>query len=147
VAELRSLGRMAPGRLVAALGTGDSASRAENDAYGVGFAPAEDRRRSLEAVAAAVADTGTTVWIGGGAPATVAVARRVGAALNLWDATAATVGARAADGEVTWGGPLAGGTEQIAERLVELAGAGASWAVCAWPASLEAVAEAAAAVR
>lgn len=147
VAELRSLDTMAPGRVVAALGTGDAASRAENDAYGVGYPPAEVRRRSLEAVARAVADTGTTVWIGGGAPATAAVARRVGAALNLWDATAATVRARATEGEVTWGGPVAGGTEQIADRLVELAGAGATWAVCAWPASLEAVADAAAAVR
>jgi hypothetical protein len=36
---------------------------------------------------------------------------------------------------------------QIAEWLSELSRAGATWAVCAWPKSLEAVAEAAALVR
>ncbi len=49
--------------------------------------------------------------------------------------------------EVTWGGPIAGTVDDTARRLQELAGAGATWAVCAWPESLEVVAEAAAAVR
>jgi hypothetical protein len=43
--------------------------------------------------------------------------------------------------EVTWGGPVAGEVPQIAMALTDLAQAGATWVVCAWPESLEAVAE------
>ncbi len=147
VAQLRSLATLAPGRLVAALGTGDSASREENDAFGIPFTPADERRSSLHDVAAAVLGSGVTVWIGGGAPATIAVARRLGVGVNLWDASPEVVRAQARQGEVTWGGPLGGDRVQISERLAALAAAGATWAVCAWPPSLETVAEAAAAVR
>ncbi len=56
----------------------------------------------------------------------------------------AALGARA---EVTWAGPVAGGVPQIAQRLTEVAQAGATWVVCAWPESVDAVAEAAARVR
>ena len=53
----------------------------------------------------------------------------------------------AAGFEVTWGGPVGGDVAAVAARLDELAGAGATWAVCAWPDSLEVVAEAARSVR
>jgi hypothetical protein len=42
---------------------------------------------------------------------------------------------------------VAGNAAQIEERLRELAGAGATWAVCAWPDSLETIAEAVNAMR
>ena len=49
---------------------------------------------------------------------------------------------------MTWAGPVAGEPcPEIAQWLEEVAGAGATWAVCAWPESIEAVAEAAALVR
>ncbi len=48
---------------------------------------------------------------------------------------------------MTWAGPVAGDSPRIAQRLEEVADAGATWAVCAWPESIEAVAEAAALVR
>jgi alkanesulfonate monooxygenase SsuD/methylene tetrahydromethanopterin reductase-like flavin-dependent oxidoreductase (luciferase family) len=147
VAQLRSLGRMAPGRLVAALGTGDARSRAENDAYGIPVASALDRRRSLATVAATLGADDIPVWIGGGSPATIAVARELGAAVNLWEATPELVAAAATEGEVTWGGPLAGDARTVGDALSELAEARASWVVCAWPPSLEAVAEAASTVR
>ena len=44
---------------------------------------------------------------------------------------------------MTWGGPVGSGVGETAGRLTTLADAGASWAVCAWPDSLEVVAEAA----
>jgi hypothetical protein len=68
--------------------------------------------------------------------------------VNLWEAEATQVAEMTAAGyEVTWGGPVAGNAVQIEERLRELAGAGATWAVCAWPDSLEVIAEAANAMR
>ena len=47
VHTLVSLHRMTGGRLIAALGTGDSLNREENEAYGVPFAPVADRVASV----------------------------------------------------------------------------------------------------
>ena len=145
-AELLSLHHMAPGRLVAGLGTGDSKSAEENLAFGIPFAPADERRSALRDVAQRVLGEGVPVWIGGGSRATVEIAVELGAALNLWDAQPAAVSALASRCEVTWGGPVPEDVATIAEWLSELARAGATWAVCAWPSSMEAVAEAAALV-
>jgi hypothetical protein len=58
------------------------------------------------------------------------------------------VAALAAQGvEVTWGGPVGTTVGEASAVLGAVAGAGATWAVCAWPDSLEVVAEAAATVR
>jgi alkanesulfonate monooxygenase SsuD/methylene tetrahydromethanopterin reductase-like flavin-dependent oxidoreductase (luciferase family) len=149
VAELRSLGRLAPGRLVAGLGTGDKLSAAENEAYGIATGPADARRRSLVACARPLLAADIPVWVGGGSAATteVAVGLGEGAALNLWEASPVAVAALSGRTEVTWGGPVSGGVTEIALALTALAQAGATWAVCAWPSSLDAVADAAARVR
>lgn len=143
VAELTSLARMAPGRLIAGLGTGDAKSAAENEAYGIPPGPADERRLALVGCARQVMATGVPVWVGGGSLSTteVGVDLGPGAAVNLWGATASAVAALSARTEVTWGGPVAGDVPRIALALTELAEAGATWAVCAWPESLEAVAE------
>jgi alkanesulfonate monooxygenase SsuD/methylene tetrahydromethanopterin reductase-like flavin-dependent oxidoreductase (luciferase family) len=147
VAELASLDALSGGRLIAGLGTGDAKSRAENDAYGLPYAPAEERRVRLGAVAVAVAARGIPVWVGGGLPSTTELARTVGGAANLWDADPRRVAELTAAGfEVTWGGPVGGGVAEVTRQLAALAGAGATWAVCGWPDSLEVVAEAAAAI-
>jgi len=86
------------------------------------------------------------VWVGGGARPTVDIAVELGAAVNLWEGQPAAVSALVARCEVTWGGPVPGDVASIAEWLSELERAGATWAVCAWPSSMEAVAEAAALV-
>jgi hypothetical protein len=57
------------------------------------------------------------------------------------------VAALAVRTEVTWAGPVAGDVPGIALALTELARAGATWVVCAWPPSLEAVAEVAQMLR
>ncbi len=147
VAEFASLARMAPGRVIAALGTGDSKSATENQAYGIGFAPADERRLALEACAHRIAALGVPVWVGGGSRATTDMAARIGVAVNMWEGQPAALAAYAARGEVTWGGPVPGEVPQIAAWLSELSQAGSTWAVCAWPDSLEAVAEAADLVR
>jgi alkanesulfonate monooxygenase SsuD/methylene tetrahydromethanopterin reductase-like flavin-dependent oxidoreductase (luciferase family) len=149
VAELVSLGRLAPGRLIAGLGTGDKLSAPENEAYGIATGSADERRRALVACARPLLARAIPVWVGGGSAATteVAVALGPGAAINLWEASPVAVAALTGRTEVTWGGPMVGGVPAIARALSALAEAGATWAVCAWPPSLEAVADAAAMVR
>ena len=147
VAQFRSLAHIAPGRVIATLGTGDRHSAAENLAYGIAFDPPDVRRLAVARCAATLLETGTPVWIGGGSTATTELALEVGAAVNLWEAQPAAVAAMATRCEVTWAGPLSGPRPQMARWLSELASAGASWAVCAWPDSVEAVVDAAQAVR
>jgi hypothetical protein len=68
--------------------------------------------------------------------------------VNLWEGELMRVAELVATGvEVTWGGPVGDTVEEATRRLTEVAEAGATWAVCAWPDSLEVVAEAAEAVR
>jgi hypothetical protein len=147
VAELLSLEAMAPGRLIAGLGTGDSKSAAENRAFGIPFDPPDERRMALRRCARHVLDAGVPVWVGGGAPSTVELAVELGCAVNLWEGQPAAVAGLLPRCEVTWAGPVAGDVPEIAQWLQEVAGAGATWAVCAWPEAIEAVAEAAAFVR
>ncbi len=149
VAELASLAAMAPGRLIAGMGTGDSKSAAENEAYGIPPGPADERRLALAGCARRMLALGVPVWVGGGSAATteLAVDLGSGAAVNLWAGQPSAVAALNGRCEVTWGGPVPGDVPEIAMELSELAGAGATWAVCAWPESLEAVAEVAAMLR
>ena len=135
------------GRMLAGIGTGDRLSREENEAYGIPFESADVRRERLGAVAASVVAAGVPVWLGGGRPEMVALARATGAAVNVWQVGVGPVADLAAQGvEVTWGGPVGDTVEEASTMLAAVAGAGASWAVCAWPDSLEVVAEAAARV-
>jgi alkanesulfonate monooxygenase SsuD/methylene tetrahydromethanopterin reductase-like flavin-dependent oxidoreductase (luciferase family) len=148
VSEFDALSAIAPGRVVAALGTGDRLSAEENRAYGIEFAPAAERRDALRRCARALRERGVPVWIGGGAPATTALAAEEGVAVNLWDATFEEVAAQAARTEVTWAGPPpqadgSGRTPDLAARMGRLAAAGATWMVLGWPAPLEDVAAAA----
>ena len=145
VEQLAAVDDIAGGRLIAGIGTGDRLSAPENHAYGVPYPPAGLRRASLAACAGELAGRGMTVWVGAGASvaaATPQVAVAAGAAVNVWNTGTAAVAAET-DVEVTWGGPVPGGPLAVATTLRELADAGASWAVCAWPESLEVVAEAA----
>lgn len=157
VAEFDALSLLAPGRVIAVLGTGDHLSAAENEAYGIPFAPAAERRGRLAACARALRDRGLPVWIGGGAARTVAIAEDERVAVNLWAAEAEAIAAQVARSEVTWAGPCPlapGGSDPQApggppdpaalEALVaELAGAGASWAVFGWPVPMQALVTAA----
>jgi len=148
LAVLSSLASLSEGRFIAGLGTGDRLSRAENEAYGIPFEPASERRVRMASVAAAARDEGIPVWIGGGLPKTVAVARTLSVAVNLWEGERLQVAELVATGlEVTWGGPVGDTVAEATSHLAAVAGAGATWAVCAWPGSLEVVAEAAEAVR
>jgi alkanesulfonate monooxygenase SsuD/methylene tetrahydromethanopterin reductase-like flavin-dependent oxidoreductase (luciferase family) len=135
VEQFTTLAMIAPGRVIAALGTGDKLSKPEHDAYGLPY-PSPDARRMLLRDAVAALSPHMPVWCGAGSPATNAVAREYGVALNLWGVPADTVRGEAADGPVTWGGQLQG---DVASTLSALKDAGASWVVAGTPAPLDAL--------
>jgi alkanesulfonate monooxygenase SsuD/methylene tetrahydromethanopterin reductase-like flavin-dependent oxidoreductase (luciferase family) len=143
IGELATLDAVAPGRVVAGIGTGDHLSEAENLAYGIEFAPAAERLAELRHCAAVLAARGVTVWVGGRGPATLAIARDLGVAANLWDAGLEEVADKARQCEVTWAGPVPKAADgdataaELRERLARLRDAGASWAVFSYPVSLE----------
>ncbi len=157
VHSLVTLHRMTGGRLIAALGTGDSLNREENEAYGVPFAPVADRVASVVDCCRRLRAAGVRTWIGGRSPA-VRMAAANADGWNGWGIDAATWADEAAGvphgGEMTWGGQVlvgrtraeadaklkthgprpglvAGTVEDLKAHFDALAAAGASWAVCA----------------
>ncbi len=148
LAVLSSLSLISGGRMIAGIGPGDRLTRDENEAFGIPFESADVRRARVAAVGSAMQQWGIPVWIGGGSDKTVQVARDLGAAVNLWEGEPQRLAELSESGlEVTWGGPLPGSVDEAVPRLSELAMSGATWAVWAWPGSLDTVAEAADLVR
>jgi alkanesulfonate monooxygenase SsuD/methylene tetrahydromethanopterin reductase-like flavin-dependent oxidoreductase (luciferase family) len=134
--QFRALDLLAPGRIIAGLGTGDRLSEAENRAYGIPFPPAAERRADMVELGRALRALDIPVWVAGGPAARVIETRAVGGALNVWDAEPALVASRAQGPEaveVTWGGPPPKGGATLERRIVELAQAGATWAIFGWP--------------
>lgn len=143
--EMEALDSLAPGRVVAGLGTGDAKSVAENRAYGLADQPAAERRSLLADAARELARRGLEVWIGGGSPATRAVAETEGVALNLWAPGVEELAEAAGRGAVTWAGPPP--PRGLAELLGQLAATGATWAVFGPPPRLSELAAASASLR
>ena len=108
VAQFLALEGLAPGRVIAGLGTGDRLSEEENRAYGIPFAPAVERRAEMVELGRRLVEAGIPVWVAGGPAGRTEEARAIGAALNVWDAEPALVAERVAGPpgvEVTWAGP------------------------------------------
>jgi alkanesulfonate monooxygenase SsuD/methylene tetrahydromethanopterin reductase-like flavin-dependent oxidoreductase (luciferase family) len=129
LSQFASLSLLAEGRIIAAMGTGDHLSRHENLAYGIDFAPADERRAELRSVAGILLGRGAEVWIGGGAPATVAIARDLGCTVNLWGGSVEDVAAQAETTLVSWAGLAPDGDDALRRLLSGLREAGATWAV------------------
>jgi alkanesulfonate monooxygenase SsuD/methylene tetrahydromethanopterin reductase-like flavin-dependent oxidoreductase (luciferase family) len=145
-AQFLALEGLAPGRVIAGLGTGDKLSEQENRAYGIPFAPAAERRADMVELGRELARAGLPVWMAGGPAGRTEEPRAAGAALNVWDAEPALVAERRAgpDGvEVTWAGPPPSASPPMAERMQALHHAGASWVVFGWPVDVEELAAAA----
>lgn len=123
--EFRTLNALSHGRVVAALGTGDRLSRAENEAYGLPFDEPDARRVELSSLVS-ILRREMEVWVGGGAEATNEVARSHGVALNLWNAPVERVREEVARGEVTWAGEFG---PDVGEHLSQLEATGITWAV------------------
>jgi alkanesulfonate monooxygenase SsuD/methylene tetrahydromethanopterin reductase-like flavin-dependent oxidoreductase (luciferase family) len=144
--QFHALDHLAPGRIIAGLGTGDRLSEAENRAYGIPFGPAAERRREMVELGLALRALGIAVWVAGGLAARTVETRAVGAALNVWDAPPALVASRCQGPEaveVTWGGPAPKGDDSLEASIVALAHAGATWAIFGWPIDPAALAKAA----
>ncbi|MGH9047956.1 MAG: LLM class flavin-dependent oxidoreductase, partial [Acidimicrobiales bacterium] len=155
VGEFCALEHLAPGRIIAGIGTGDHLSFNENRAYGIVVDPADERRGTVGDCARSLKACGLPVWIGGLAAETVRVAEEVGVPVNFWQTGPGRVADQATRSEVTWAGmarPGGGGGEDLdADGLLEvarpIAGAGASWLVFGWPIRLSALGEASEALR
>jgi len=146
VTEFETLDALAPGRVVAGLGTGDRLSADENRAYGISFRPADERVEALRRCARALRARSIAVWVGGASRKTMAVAEEEQVVANLWDAPEAAVADQAARSEVTWAGPpptFSDASGELASLFGRLSAAGATWAVLGWPVPLEAMAAAA----
>jgi hypothetical protein len=146
LAQFTALANLAPGRIVAALGTGDRLSEAENRAYGIPFPSAAERREEMVELARELRAQGLTVWVAGGPAARTAEALAAGVALNLWDVDPTLVAARANGPEAvetTWAGPPPSTDEELDRTVAAVARAGATWAIFGWPVHLDALAAAA----
>ncbi|HEY5265261.1 MAG TPA: LLM class flavin-dependent oxidoreductase [Acidimicrobiales bacterium] len=132
-----TLEALAPGRVIAALGTGDKLSAAENTAYGLAYESAERRRELLKEALAALSPIMET-WCGGGSEKTNELARELGVAINLWGVSAEIVREVASRGPVTWAGPLG---EEPAVLLDALRAAGVTWVVAGAPFQIDALRE------
>ncbi len=142
VAEFTALAHLAPGRVVAGLGTGDALSAAENLAFGVPYPPAAERRAAMVEIAEELIGRGIQVWLASGPRGRSDAAQVAGAGLTLWDVEPELVSSFRAERDaldVIWAGPP---PADLAVSLAALARAGASWAVVAWPVDLTELARA-----
>lgn len=122
-----TLEALAPGRVIAGLGTGDDLSKDEGIAYGLGYPTGEERWRLLDEAMSEL-EGRVPIWCGAGSSGTEDVARAHGATLNLWGAMPERVREVASRGPVNWAGPLEG---DVSATLDQLRDAGATWAVVA----------------
>jgi hypothetical protein len=129
VEQFETLHSLAPGRVIAAIGTGDKLSEDEQLAYDLGYPSVSDRRQLLRDVIVVLSPT-MEVWCGAGSPQTDQLARDLGVVLNLWGQETSVVRDVAQNGPVSWAGPL---NENTAQTLDALARAGATWAVASAP--------------
>jgi hypothetical protein len=127
IGEFESLALVAPGGVIAALGTGDRLSEAEDVAYGLPVRSASERRALLVEAIGELRGR-FEVWVGAGAADTNELARTASVTLNLWNQSPGAVRAAAAEGTVSWAGDP---DEHLERQLDDLAGAGATWAVLA----------------
>jgi alkanesulfonate monooxygenase SsuD/methylene tetrahydromethanopterin reductase-like flavin-dependent oxidoreductase (luciferase family) len=127
-AALDTLERIAPGRLIATLGAGDSASDSENRSFGLAFGSEQVRLEALEHALAATRGRGYPTWVGGHAYALRVLAAGAADGWNRWAVPvgrftreAAAIGAQLAIARqaftLSWGGLFVlGEDERSAER-------------------------------
>jgi alkanesulfonate monooxygenase SsuD/methylene tetrahydromethanopterin reductase-like flavin-dependent oxidoreductase (luciferase family) len=147
-----------PNRFIAGLGTGDSANRAENEAYGLPFTPVADRIERVCRCSEQLRAEGVYTWIGGLSPAVRRAAARCADGWNGWGLSVPELARRAAElpegVEATWAGQVLigetpaeaagkldrmgprpglvhGTVDDLAAHLRAVADVGATWAVCA----------------
>ncbi len=103
VNTMTTLHAMVGSRLLVTLGTGDSANRAENEAYGVGFAPVVERAAAVRRCCRRLRHAGVATWVGGRS----AAVRRAAADSDGWN---------------VWGVDATGFGTEVARFATEVAG-------------------------
>ncbi|MEI6453163.1 MAG: LLM class flavin-dependent oxidoreductase [Actinomycetes bacterium] len=136
VSQFAALDAISPGKVIAGLGLGDAQSAAETTAYGISFAPLDERREALRQITQELQHRGQEIWLGGSSSAVVDLATAREASINLWAASPETVASFCSRCTVTWAGlstwPASQGLS-MHEGLRALKAAGATWAVFGWP--------------
>jgi alkanesulfonate monooxygenase SsuD/methylene tetrahydromethanopterin reductase-like flavin-dependent oxidoreductase (luciferase family) len=156
--SFRTAQRISGGRLIAAIGSGDSQSRAENEAFGLPFGTMVDRVSALHDAVRAARDGDYPVWVGGRA----AQVREIVPLADGWNGWGGDARKLAVDVElvrelaptatITWGGltltgpddaaalakaeqrspagdVLIGGPARLAEQLSAFVDCGAEWVI------------------
>jgi len=139
------LNEITPGNVVAGIGTGDSASRDELDAYGLPFLAPEVRRDQIREVAAFL-EGSMPLFLGGTSSPIRALAAELGAEVNCWNMTIEETAAVATTCRVNWAGPVpfAEGDDSprlMHEHLDAMAAIGVSWVIYTPGANLEHLAQ------
>ncbi|MCL5947604.1 MAG: LLM class flavin-dependent oxidoreductase [Actinobacteria bacterium] len=91
VHSFEALRSIAPGRVIAGIGSGDSRSTPEDSAYGIESGSTASRRSLLRDAARSLAGRGIETWVGLGASASalragMILAASTGASINVWQA-------------------------------------------------------------
>jgi alkanesulfonate monooxygenase SsuD/methylene tetrahydromethanopterin reductase-like flavin-dependent oxidoreductase (luciferase family) len=124
-AAVATVARIAPGRVVTAIGAGDSESREENESFGLGFGTMGERVGMLEDSVRECRDQGASVWVGGKAAAVRAVAAAESDGWNAWGGSPQWFAERAGAVRAaavrpgfacTWGGLFVLGSDDAAAR-------------------------------
>jgi alkanesulfonate monooxygenase SsuD/methylene tetrahydromethanopterin reductase-like flavin-dependent oxidoreductase (luciferase family) len=127
VSQFRTLNALAPGRVIAGLGTGDRLSADENEAYGLASLSGAERRELMIDAATELLDE-MPVWFGGGSDATNQLAIDLGAELNLWNVQVHEVEKMSEFAAVNWAGNPPADTHGFLDGLEA---SGATWAIFA----------------
>lgn len=119
---LRTAQRVSGGRLIAAIGAGDSQSRAENEAFGLSFGTMVDRVGALHDAVRAASGGDFPVWVAGHA-APVREVVTVADGWNGWGGSAdefaddvALIREVAPAATITWGGLVLTGDDEAAAQ-------------------------------
>ncbi len=127
VRQFKTLNALAPGRVIAGLGTGDRLSADENEAYGLANLSGAERRELMIDAATELLDE-MPVWFGGGSDATNQLAVDLGAELNLWNVQVHEVEKMSEFAAVNWAGNPPADTHGFLDGLEA---SGATWAIFA----------------
>lgn len=133
-----------PGRLTVAIGSGDEASRDENEAFGIPYLGGDARIEQLEETVRQMQGITSPIWVAGRSDDAIDIAARLADGWNGWGGSVkrfssdvARLRTRAGERDiaVTWAGIAKHGVEDLvlAERISDYVTAGAEEVILSFP--------------